>query len=52
MGNDSKNDDGTPQALSVILQNMLGWAQLITGIAGGAICIVLAGKLKKTGAFK
>ena len=42
----------TPQALSVILQNMLGWAQLITGIAGGAICIVLVGKLKKTGAFK
>ncbi len=38
-----------PERIAALLKMMLSWPQLVTGVLGGALCLVIVARLGKTG---
>ncbi len=41
-----------PERIAALLRMMLSWPQLVTGLLGGALCLVIVERLRKTGLTK
>ena len=40
-----------PDAIAKLLRLMFSWPQLVTGVIGGALCLLIVGRLRKTGVY-
>ena len=40
-----------PDVIAKLLRLMFSWPQLVTGVIGGALCLLIVGRLRKTGVY-